>query len=474
MPTLAQVQAEIARRGAEKNREREARDAERELAEELLRTDWAKHARPEQRLPPGDWLTWLILAGRGMGKTKTGAESIRELVCGPTPLAPGRYARVALIAETAADARDVIVEGPSGILGIHPRVYRPMYEPSKRRLTWPNGAIATVFNATEPDQLRGPQFDLAWGDELAKWEYVQEVYDQLQFSLRLRGPSGDRPRQIFTTTPRPIPIVRKLVAASDTIVTRGNTLDNAANLAPSFLEKIVERYAGTRLGRQELNAEILDDVVGALWTRETIDKARWKIEVPDFARVVVAVDPSGARSVDDEGADSIGIVVAARGVDGRAYVKADMTCKLSPAGWGARAVQAYIDNDADCVVAERNYGGAMVEHVIKTAAQHRGVTVAFREVVASRGKVVRAEPIAQLYEQGRVSHIGELSALEDQMCQFTNDGYVGDGSPDRADALVWALSSLMDMRPVVTVSPEVLARSRQPAVAYGSSRFGRP
>ena len=301
------MQAEIARRAAERDIARQEAESEIELARELGRTDWAKHGRPEQQLPPGDWLTWLLLAGRGSGKTRTGSEAIRAFVCGPTPLSAGRYSRIALIAETSADARDVMVEGPSGLLSVHPTSFRPIFQPSKRRITWPNGAVATLYNAVEPDQLRGPQHDAAWADELAKWAYAEETWNQLQFGLRL----GARPRQIVTTTPRPIPIVRRLIAAADTVTTRGHTLDNSANLAPSFLTKIMERYEGTRLGRQELAAEIIDDAPGALWTRTVIDQANWKREIPDFQRVVVAVDPSGARGADDEGADSIGIVVVA-------------------------------------------------------------------------------------------------------------------------------------------------------------------
>lgn len=435
LPSLGEVQAEIARRAAERDIARHARDAEFELAREIERTNWARVGRPEQQVPLGDWLTWLLLAGRGFGKSRTGAEAIRSFVCGPTPLAAGRYARVALIAETSADARDVMVEGPSGLLAIHPTAFRPNFQPSKRRLTWPNGAVATLYNAVEPDQLRGPQHDLAWCDELAKWAYAEQTWDQLQFGLRL----GARPRQIVTTTPRPIPIIRKLTAASDTVTTRGHTLDNSGNLAPSFLTKIMARYEGTRLGRQELAAEVIDDVPGALWTRDMIDKARKPVKLPDMARVVVAVDPSGARGADDERADAIGIVVVGKGVDGRAYVLEDLTCKLSPAGWGRRAVEAYHNHKADRIVAERNYGGAMVENTIRVIDPR----VSYREVIATRGKAVRAEPVAALYEQGRVTHVGPLSDLEDQMCQMASDGYVGEGSPDRVDALVWATTDLM-------------------------------
>lgn len=353
-------------------------------------------------------------------------------MCGRTPLGKGRHGRLALIAETAADARDVMVEGDSGILGVHPPDFKPLYEPSKRRLTWPNGATATLFNATEPDQLRGPQFDAAWCDELAKWAYARETWDMLQFGLRL----GDRPRQLVTTTPRPIPVLKEIMAAPTTVITRGSTRDNAGNLAPAFMTSIMDRYAGTRLGRQELEAEVLDDVPGALWSREMFDGHRVAV-APAMQRIVVAVDPSGTRGGD--GADMVGIVVAGKGADGRCYVIADRTCSLPPAGWARRAVDAYHEFGADRIVAERNFGGDMVRHVIASADPK----AAYREVTASRGKFVRAEPIAALYEQGKVSHVGALSALEDQMCQMTPAGYEGGGSPDRLDAAVWALTELM-------------------------------
>lgn len=420
---------------------------------QALAYDWRFWGRPEQLPPPGKWLTWLVLAGRGFGKTRTGSEFVRAEV------KAGRARHIAIIAETAADARDVLVEGPAGILACHPPHERPNYEPSKRRLTWPNGAVASLFNATEPDQLRGPNFDLAWCDEAAKWQYAQETWDQLQFALRI----GEHPRQIVTTTPRPIPLIKALVKAETTVTTSGATFENAANLAPSFIKSIKDRYAGTRLGRQELLAQILDDVPGALWTRETIDKARARVELPDMVRVVVAVDPSGAGSQDDEKADAIGIVVAGKGVDGRGYVLADRTCKLSPAGWGRRAVDAYHEFRADRIVAERNYGGAMVQHVIRTTDPK----VAYKEVVASRGKILRAEPIAGLYEQGKVSHVGDLDQLEDQLCQMCGDGYLGDGSPDRADALVWALTELMlGYEMVIPIAvPLVASRPRHPIPA---------
>lgn len=679
--------------------------------------DWRFWARPAQVAPDGDWLTWLILAGRGFGKTRTGAEWVREQK-------DAGYGRIALIAPTAADARDTMVEGESGILATAPPWDRPIYEPSKRRLTWGNGAMATLFSAEEPERLRGPQHDAAWCfiagtmvstpcgpmpietlkvgdyvltrrgprrvlgntarcsvvgrvvfengsllvgtpdhpvylsrgwtrldqlregdaacaidalngagsagtgtekgagritsaltkafarngrfafiaksgsliterslatmksimlmvtwrtmrsaishasqrgstlpfigrsilspdgnrqglpmfcspaasaemrfagsaqrsvrfarhaqfvrpksagwsqgpacnagprseavlatsavsvastwrpegeqkvfclkvegepeyfangilvhncDELAAWKQPQETWDMLQFGLRL----GDRPRQVITTTPKPIPTLKKIMASPTTVVTRGSTRENAANLAPSFLEQIVGRFAGTRLGRQELEAEILDDVPGALWTRAMIDAAL-VTTAPDMARVVVAIDPSGTGGEDDTG-DSVGIVVAGLGTDGLGYILADRTCKLSPDGWGRQAVRAYHEFSADRIVAERNFGGAMVKHVIATVDRK----AAYREVTASRGKVARAEPVAALYEQGKVKHVGSHTLLEDQMCSLTGDGFIGEGSPDRVDALVWALTELLldGRRARVVITDEMLARS---------------
>ena len=396
-----------------------------------IESDWRSIARPEQLPPPGDWTTWLYLGGRGAGKTRAGGEGVREWIetekCG----------RVALIAPTQGDARDVMIEGESGIMSICPNSNRPTFEPSKRRLTWPNGAIATLFSAEEADRLRGPQHDGLWADELAAWKGARNAWDMAMLGLRI----GQRPQAIVTTTPKPTPLLCALIkrAGRDVVVTRSTTYANRDNLAGSFFSQIIRQYEGTRLGRQELNAEILDDFPGALWTRAILDRANAPVSVPEMWRIVVAVDASGARGADDELADSIGIVVAGKGLDGRAYVLADRSCKLSPAGWGRRAVEAYRDFKADRVVYERNYGGAMIEHVLRTADR----SIACKEVVASRGKVVRAEPIAALYEQGRVSHVAAFAELEDQQCLMTSDGYRGDGSPDRVDALVWALSELM-------------------------------
>lgn len=390
--------------------------------------DWELWARPEQLEPPGDWDTWLIMAGRGAGKTRSGAEWVRQQV------AAGKR-RIALVARTAADARDVIVEGESGILSVCPPWDRPEYEPSKRRLTWANGAIATTYSAEEPDTLRGPQHDAAWADELAAWKYP-ETWDMLQFGLRL----GSRPRVVATTTPKPVRTVRDLLKSSRTVVTRGSTFDNAANLAPSFLEAIRQRYEGTRLGRQELHGELLDDVPGALWTRANLDQYRLPTWFPhDIHRIVIGLDPAVTSGEDS---DMTGIVGVGKRFDGHLVAIADRSCRLSPDGWARRAVLLFDELKADCIVAEVNNGGDLVTRVIKSVARDMGRNIAVKAVSASRGKRTRAEPIAALYEQGRVHHVPGLEDLEDQMCSYTPDGY--DGSPDRVDALVWAATELTE------------------------------
>lgn len=425
-----------------------------ELSEQQIENllwDWKVWARPDQIEPAGNWSTWMILAGRGFGKTRTGSETIRDWVCGTSPLGRGRYKRIALIAETAADARDVVVEGDSGILACHPKDFRPNYEPSKRRLTWPNGAVATLFNATEPDQLRGPQFDAGWLDELAKYAHAREVWDMFQFGLRL----GQNPRAIITTTPRGIPLIRELHGDPTCHVTMGRTMDNAANLASTFIEKIHKKYSGTRLGRQELEAEILDDVPGALWNREMFDppadsgrKGRIHFkDLPELVRIIVAIDPAGTQEGSEDG-DEIGIVVAGKDAEDNGYVLADVSIKGGPSVWAGMAIRAYKHFQADRIVAEVNYGGAMVENTIRNVDPN----VSYSSVHASRGKVVRAEPVAALYEQNRIRHVlygnpwdseDNLALLEDQLTLFAPSGYAGEGSPDRADACVWALTELL-------------------------------
>ncbi len=395
----------------------------------MLEFDWAFWAREAQLPPPGDWRYWLILAGRGFGKTRAGAEWVRAQV------ALGRR-RIALVGPTAADVRDVMIEGQSGLMNICPPWDRPSFQPSKRRLVWPNGARAFCYSAQEPERLRGPQHDAAWADELAAWERPQAMWDQLQLGLRV----GQDPRAAITTTPRPLALIRGLVEDRDCVVTRGSTYDNRVNLAPAFVTRIIRRYEGTRLGRQELQAELLTDVPGALWSFDTLLGCR-VAGAPDLQRVVVAVDPSGSNGADD--GDAQGILVAGLGVDGRAYVLADRTCRLSPEGWGRRAVEAYDAFGADRIVAEKNFGGDMVRFTLQAVRPTVPVTL----VTASRGKVVRAEPVSALYEQGRISHVvpgpdNPLAELEDEMRQATASGYLGPSSPNRLDALVWALTEL--------------------------------
>jgi predicted phage terminase large subunit-like protein len=388
--------------------------------------DWDVRARPEQLPPPGDWRVWLLLAGRGFGKTRTGAEFVRERV------RSGSARRVALVAPTSADARHVMIEGESGLLAIGPAGERPVYEPSLHRLTWPNGAVAMTFSADEPNRLRGPQHDLAWCDELAAWRYPA-AWDMLMFGLRL----GEDPRAVVTTTPRPIKLIRDLLTDPKVATTRGRTVENQANLAPAFLDQIVRRYQGTRLGRQELDAELLEDVPNALWQRGLVEAARTAV-VPDLIRIVVAIDPAATSG---EQADETGIIVAGRDAAGLGYVLADASGHYAPAEWARAAIVAYAAHRADRIVGEVNNGGEMVEAMLRMIAPD----VPFRAVRASRGKAARAEPVAALYEQGRIRHLGAFPRLEDQMCAFTPDfdraiaGY----SPDRVDALVWAITELL-------------------------------
>lgn len=383
--------------------------------------DWRLWARPNQLAPSGSWQNWLLCAGRGFGKTRSGAEWIRE---GATR---GGRRRLALVAPTAADARDVMVEGESGVLAISPPAERPLYEPSKRRLTWPNGAIATVYSADEPERLRGPQHDGAWCDELASWRFVDAAWANLQFGLRL----GQEPRSVITTTPKPIRIIKELLSFSTTVVTRGSTYENRGNLADSFIEAVRARYEGTRIGRQELYAELLEDAEGALWKRDELDEHRVR-EAPDLKRIVVACDPA-ATSGDE--ANETGIVVAGVSPDGVGYVLDDRTVRASPLKWAERAVAAYHVFKADRLIAETNQGGEMVRTTISTVDPK----VAYKGIHATRGKLTRAEPVAALYEQGKVHHVGSFADLEDQLCQWTP----GSPSPDRLDALVWALTELM-------------------------------
>lgn len=462
---------------------------------ELLKHKWKFWARHNQLAPPGLWTYWTLLAGRGFGKTRTGAEWIHQKV------EDGSAKRIALVAPTAADVRKVMVEGESGLLATAKPWNRPTFEPSKLQLTWPNGAIAQMFSAEEPERLRGPQCDTFWADELAAWKKMQETWDMLMFGFRL----GKHPQGCITTTPKPVPIVKELVTKykkeiedgveePSSVLTKGSTYDNKGNLAAPFFKQVVSKYEGTRLGRQELDAEILEDMPGALWNRVQLDANRiatnilpiqseeilelinYDMEAPgsilsnwypmqyehlrdrakeikaaigeDLVRIIVAVDPNASN---DEGSDEIGIVVSGKGLSGRGYTIADVSMRGSPNEWASSAVLIHDLFDADRIVGEANQGGNMVEHTISSACKflrlakkRKSDFVAITLVHATRGKVTRAEPVSALYEQNRISHVGTHKTLEDQMCLFTSDfdrkamGY----SPDRVDAVVWALTHL--------------------------------
>lgn len=416
--------------------------SEREL--EFIQYDWEMWAREDQLFPapsdspPGSrpegaelWRVWLILGGRGSGKTRAGAEWVRARA-NEVRKPRADVMRIALVGKTMSDVRNVMIEGASGLLAIHANHERPVFEPSKRRLTWPNGTVAEMFSADEREALRGPQFHAAWCDEVAKWRDAQGAWDMLQFGLRL----GETPHVVATTTPRATVFLKALMADAATVTTRLSTADNADNLAPTFLAEMTRRYAGSHLGRQELLGELVEDVGHALWQRSWIDEAR-VAAAPEMRRIVVAVDPpvtATARS------DACGIVVAGLGVDGRAYVLADRTVQgRTPDVWARAALAAYDDFAADRMVAEVNQGGDLVVGVLQQFRENLPVT----KVRATRGKWVRAEPVAALYAEGRVAHVGRFEALEDQMCAFGSDGLVGGKSPDRVDALVWAVTDLL-------------------------------
>jgi phage terminase large subunit-like protein len=380
----------------------------------------------------GLWTTWLMLGGRGAGKTRLGAEWVRALAHGTGPYAGERSLQIALLGETEHDVREVMIEGPAGLLHISRRSERPQWTATRRRLEWPNGAVAFAFSAEDPEQLRGPQFDAAWCDELAKWHHVDATFDMLQFGLRL----GQRPRQLITTTPRPIPLIKRLLADPRTAVTRAATQANAAHLSPAFLDEVLARYAGTRLGRQEIDGEIIEDRADALWTRTIIEASRVPA-APALSRVVIGVDPPGSAR---PGADACGIVAAGIAEDHRIYVLEDATVQgLAPAGWAMKAVALFNRLKADALVAEVNQGGDMVRAVLQQVEP----AIPLRTVHATRGKWLRAEPVAMMYQQGKVKHVDPpMEALEDEMCDFGLGGLSSGASPDRLDALVWAVTEL--------------------------------
>ena len=384
--------------------------------------DWSFWARPNQRLPEGDWICCLVMAGRGFGKTRMGAETVR--------IWKNDFPLVNIIGPTADDARDVMVEGESGILSVCPPRERPTYSPSKRQLEWQNGAKTLIFTADEPERLRGKQHTKLWCDELTVWRYA-EAWDQAMLGLRL----GTKPQALVTTTPKPVPIIRALLAAPTTVTLRGTSYENRANLAKDFLQRIITKYEGTRLGRQELNAELLEDNPGALWNHQNLDDNR-VAKAPQLRRIVVAIDPAATAT---EESDETGIIIV--GVDDRSpahfYVLDDLSRIASPDGWAAVAVGTYHAHRADRIIGEVNNGGDMIEVVIR----HKDPNVSYRAVRATRGKAIRAEPIAALYEQNRVHHVGFFARLEGQMCDF-NPGVQMVASPDRMDALVWGLTEL--------------------------------
>lgn len=406
--------------------------------------DWKFLARKNQLEPPGDWYVWLILAGRGFGKTRTGAEWVRSQV------EQEKMGRVALVGRTAADVRDVMVEGESGLLAVSNPRFRPIYKPSVRKIIWPNGAIATTYSGDEPDQLRGPQHDGAWADEAAAWKY-EDAWDQLQFGLRL----GDRPRVTVTTTPRATPLIKgllyldavKKIPNPKTYVTSGSTYENKANLAPQFIHKIIGKYEGTRLGDQEIYAQILEAPEGALFTQGRIDDRRVSAPPQEIAMIAIGVDPATTSNAKS---NETGIIVAAKGKDRHGYVLEDLSGSYSPEAWAvivARAYMKYRRQRLNVVItAEVNQGGDLVETVIKSLEKNtdypefRGLSMKIRKVRASKGKYARAEPIANLEEQGKIHCVGAFAELEDQLCGWTpNEDY----SPDRLDAYVWAFYELL-------------------------------
>lgn len=394
----------------------------------LWLSDWRFWARDDQLPPEGGWSTWLMMGGRGAGKTRAGAEWARALALGLDGPASGR---IALVGESIADVRDVMVEGVSGLLSVHGKAERPLWRPSNRKLTWPNGAVAQAFSAEDPESLRGPQFDAAWCDEIGKWRHADEAWNMLQFGLRL----GERPRCLATTTPRPTRLIRALLADPDVAVSRARTADNRFNLAPSFVGAMARAYGGTRLGRQELDGELIEERADALWSRAMLEACRVRL-APPLARICVAVDPPASSG---RHADACGIVVAGITEEGVVHVLLDATLsRVKPAEWAARAAALHHRFEADAIVVEVNQGGEMATEVLRQIDASLPVVA----VRATRGKYLRAEPVAALYAQGRVVHVGAMPELEDEMCDFGPGGLASGRSPDRLDALVWAVTHL--------------------------------
>jgi phage terminase large subunit-like protein len=419
--------------------------------------DWRFWARPNQLPPEGDWRWWLILSGRGWGKSRTGAEWLRMKQ-------EQGAEHMGIIGPTSSDTRDIMIEGISGIMAVCPPWNKPEYEPSKLRITWPNGASCHIRSADEPDRIRGLNLQAAWADEPAAWKYPTEAFDQLAMALRLGVTQA-----VLTTTPKPIALIRSLMKDPHCVVTRGTTWENEPNLSRAFIEQVVKRYQGTRLGQQELHAVILDDIPGALWTTAIIEQGRVR-EHPPLVRIVVAIDPAASA---EEGSDETGIIVAGEAADGHVYVLEDCTLAgVLPAVWGAQAVRAYHRQHGDRIVGESNNGGDMVEHVIRSCDD----TVSYKKVHASRGKLTRAEPVAALYEQGKVHHVGVFPELEEQMTTWVP---MAMDSPDRMDALVWAVTELVIEHPNVRLWGGPVSQSEEEQKAAASkaltdriARFG--
>lgn len=419
--------------------------AEPDEALERLEHDWTFWGRPAQQIPAGEWFVWLIMSGRGFGKTRTGAETIHAWT--------EDYPLVILAGETAYDVRETMVEGESGIMATARPDHRPQYEPSKRRLTWPNGARGLCLGlGEEPDLARGPQAYKAWCDEVAKWQYAEEAWENLTLGLRL----GDKPQALVTTTPKPRKIIRDLLKDASTVLTKASSYENIGNLSPVYIRQVIKPKEGTRLGRQEIYADLLEDVPGALWKREMLrygpaprdGLGRWALD-----RIVVAIDPATTSS---ETSNETGIICAGRDGNNHGYVLGDYSGRMSPLDWGKAAIRAYLENHADRIVYEANQGGDMIPAVLRMAAIELGVpTPPLTAVHASRGKRTRAEPISAIYEQGRIWHLRAFEILEDQMVTWTPE----EESPDRMDALVWAFTELLVDTPE-PVDPEVVALIR--------------
>lgn len=416
-----------------------------------LRYCWTTSARPDQKPPDTNWLIWLLLGGRGSGKTRAGAEWVRQRV-------KDGARRIALVAATYNEAREVMIEGESGLLNVGPPAERPFYMSSRKRLEWPNGTIGHVFSGEDPDGLRGPQFDTAWADEYCAWRYPEETLANLRMGLRLPSKMG-APRLTMTTTPKPKAALRSLMKTAGLVISRAKTRDNAAHLSAAFLSAIKDTYGGTRLGRQELDGEILTDHPGALWTRamiETACAAPRDFNSEDYDQIILAIDPPISTGPN---ADACGIVVAglaktAAGLPPKAVILHDGSLQgRSPEGWAARAAQLYTAYGANYVVAEANQGGDMVRTVLRHAGVDAGrnardVTMGVKTLYASGSKSARAIPVALLYEQGRIDHAARFPELEDELCHIGADEVTGK-SPDRADALVWAVTELLLTRRAV-------------------------